>query len=214
MVVGKGNIMTVKNSIFRSLVFIALQVSTWLVPGTVSVAQAYDYVVCESDNDRYRRCPVGGFRDLRDADVRVVAKFSKSGCNEGRTWGIERNAIWVANGCRARFEIDYDGYRSNNGGSHGYNWDPYGRYHGHESYDRYDRDSRFDDYRGAKAQKELEYERARLERERLRLEQEKLAHAQAQGCPPGSRPGRCSDRDRRYGCKDWRAPNGIGCRSN
>jgi hypothetical protein len=212
--------MQVSRSNFVSLVVGALVIGAWFLSGAVPVAQAYEYVICESDNDRYRRCPVGGFRDLRDAEIRVVAKFSKSGCNEGRSWGVERNAIWVDNGCRARFEINYDGYRSNQSWNQGHNWDPYGRYHGHDSYDRYDRDSRFDDYRGAKAQKELEYERARLERERIRLEQEKLAHAQAQaqaqaqGCPPGSRPGRCSDSDRRYGCRDWRAPNGVGCRSN
>lgn len=189
-------------------------VAALLLPVTINLAHASDYLICESDNDRFRRCSVGGYGDLRDANVRVVAKYSKSGCNEGRSWGVERRAIWVDKGCRARFEINYDSYRPNQSWNSTHNWDPYGKYHGHDSYDRYDQNSRYDDYRITKAQRELEYERERLERERLRLEQERRAHAQAQGCPPGSRPGRCSDRDRRYGCRDWRAPNGEGCRSN
>jgi hypothetical protein len=109
----------------------------------VPAAEAYDCAPCELDNDRCRSCIMGSFGDLRNADIRVVAKTSKSDCNEGRSRRVERNAIWVDKGCRARFEINYEGCRPNQSWNRGHNWDPHGRYHGHESYNRYDRNSLF-----------------------------------------------------------------------
>lgn len=219
-----------KYSKFSKLFIIAFLIPGALLSVLVPNAAALDSVICESDDDRFRRCRVRTFSDLRNADVRVASKFSKSGCNEGRSWGVERDAIWVDKGCRARFEIDYDGYRPSSSWNHSYDWDNSGRYHGHDSYDRYDRNSPFDDYRSDKAHRELEYERERLERERLRLEEEKARNvrdqvererqrieqerSRSQTCPPGARPGRCADWERRSGCKDWRISSGLGCRSN
>jgi hypothetical protein len=196
-------------------------------------ANATDYVVCESDGDHYRTCSVPSSVDLRDASVRVVSRFSKSACNEGFSWGVNsgRNEIWVKNGCRARFAVDYDRYGSNR---HSFDWDPHNRYERHDSYDRFNPHSRYDDYdRTSRTERELSYQRERLEKERLQLERERLerersrldlerqnaAQHSAQRandniCPPGSRPGRCSDKDRKHGCRDWRIPSGLGCRSN
>ena len=36
---------------------------------------------------------------------------------------------------------------------------------------------------------------------------------QLAGCPAGSQVGRCTQKQRKRGCKDWRAPNGQGCYS-
>jgi len=53
---------------------------------------------CESTDRRYRECP---------ADFRGRAELSRqlSGtrCEEGRTWGQRRGAIWVDGGCRGEF---------------------------------------------------------------------------------------------------------------
>lgn len=73
---------------------------------------------CESPDGRTRQCavnPRGG--------VRMVRQLSRSPCIEGRTWGVDRNGVWVNHGCRAEFEV---GYRRDRG----YGW---GRDDGHGS---------------------------------------------------------------------------------
>lgn len=57
-------------------------------------------IVCESEKKRYQRCPA----DIR-GPVRLVNQLSDSPCIQGRTWGYDRNSIWVDKGCRAEFEI-------------------------------------------------------------------------------------------------------------
>jgi hypothetical protein len=61
-------------------------------------------VRCESIDERTRYCTA----DIRGR-VRLVDQLSRSQCVEGRTWGWDREGIWVSQGCRAEFEIDaYD----------------------------------------------------------------------------------------------------------
>src|SRR6266542_2593923 len=57
-------------------------------------------IYCASDNGRRRTYLVntGGV-------VRLVNQRSESACVEGRTWGFNRNSVWVDRGCRADFEI-------------------------------------------------------------------------------------------------------------
>lgn len=57
-------------------------------------------ISCSSKDGRTRRCNV----DTRGG-VRLVRQESRSPCIQGRTWGVDRQGIWVANGCRARFQI-------------------------------------------------------------------------------------------------------------
>jgi hypothetical protein len=81
---------------------------------TAAAAQQYGYdnqryssyndvvrVRCESQNERTRYCAA----DIR-GDVRLVNQLSHSNCIEGRSWGWDRQGIWVSGGCRAEFEID------------------------------------------------------------------------------------------------------------
>lgn len=57
---------------------------------------------CESNDGRWRECPA----DLRGRlDVRLVRQLSDRQCIEGRTWGWDRNSVWVNEGCRAEFEV-------------------------------------------------------------------------------------------------------------
>ena len=58
-------------------------------------------VRCESQDERTRHCAA----DIR-GNVRLVNQMSRSQCIEGRTWGYDRQGIWVGAGCRADFEID------------------------------------------------------------------------------------------------------------
>jgi hypothetical protein len=57
-------------------------------------------ITCESWNYRTARCPIGGGGN-RVALTRVIA----GDCREGRSWGWDRNSIWVNNGCRASFTV-------------------------------------------------------------------------------------------------------------
>jgi len=53
---------------------------------------------CESHDQEFRYCPA----DTRSL-VRIAAEHSRSACVLGRTWGYDRNGIWVQGGCRATF---------------------------------------------------------------------------------------------------------------
>lgn len=99
---------------------------------TAAAAQQYGYdnprystyddrmlMRCESRDERTRYCTA----DIR-GDVRLVNQFSRSNCIEGRTWGWDRQGIWVAGGCRAEFEIDQGrdyGYDDRYGSDYGRN---------------------------------------------------------------------------------------------
>lgn len=55
---------------------------------------------CLSENGRYRECAIGPGRFGR-----LVREYSSGRCREDRTWGTRNGAIWVTEGCRARFEV-------------------------------------------------------------------------------------------------------------
>lgn len=60
-------------------------------------------VICSSIDGRYAECRVP-FR----GHARITQQISDSACIEGRTWGNKPGAVWVKNGCRARFGIVAD----------------------------------------------------------------------------------------------------------
>ena len=72
-------------------------------------------VRCESKDNRYREC-----RKQYNSPVYLVRKLSDSKCVEGRSWGQNKNMIWVSQGCRADFQ--HQGV-NNNG-----NWGHQGNY--------------------------------------------------------------------------------------
>jgi len=89
--------------------------------GAAGAAQAQynDYgdsgtIRCESDSGRYRRCNA----DTRGG-VRLSRQLSSSSCIQGRSWGSDRNGVWVSEGCRAEFELGRGG--GNWGGGGGWN---------------------------------------------------------------------------------------------
>jgi hypothetical protein len=56
-------------------------------------------VTCSSNDNRQQTCAW----DSRQGRPALVQQLSGSACVEGRTWGYRGNALWVSNGCRARF---------------------------------------------------------------------------------------------------------------
>lgn len=91
-----------------------------------------DIIRCESRNGRTAYCRV----DTR-AGVRLINQTSQRACIRGRTWGVNRDYIWVSRGCRARFEVGDSRY------GYGYGRD---RYYD-DRYDRRYRDNRYYDNR-------------------------------------------------------------------
>jgi hypothetical protein len=55
---------------------------------------------CESDRGHRRECSFDGW-----GRVELLRQISRTDCIEGRTWGTERHAVWVSDGCRADFRI-------------------------------------------------------------------------------------------------------------
>lgn len=58
-----------------------------------------NFIDCNSDNGRYRECPIGsGYFG------RLVRDNSGGRCRQNSTWGTRNGVIWVTEGCRGRFE--------------------------------------------------------------------------------------------------------------
>jgi hypothetical protein len=63
-----------------------------------------EQITCESQNDRNEVCTT-----LQPgSSVTMVEQLSRAPCVEGRSWGADEGHIWVAAGCRARFDVRYD----------------------------------------------------------------------------------------------------------
>ena len=63
-------------------------------------------ISCSSDDMQRHSCPV----DTRGG-VRMVKQNSDSPCQQGYSWGYDREGIWVDRGCRADFAVDPYQYR-------------------------------------------------------------------------------------------------------
>jgi hypothetical protein len=58
-------------------------------------------ITCKSENFKYNQCPVYRGR----GKVRLSRQLSDASCVRGSSWGVDRDGIWVNNGCAAEFEI-------------------------------------------------------------------------------------------------------------
>ena len=74
-----------------------------------AAAKAAD-VVCTSTNYQYSYCGAG----IGKGRPLVADQYSKAPCDFGRSWGYDRQGIWVDRGCAARFK-----YSSGGGGTAG-----------------------------------------------------------------------------------------------
>ena len=90
-----------------SLILALFTVTLWLPVASA----ARQRVTVRSNNFRYTRYDIA----VRGR-VELVNQISTASCNYGRSWGYDRNGIWVDNGCSAEFEV-YDDYSGNNNGS-------------------------------------------------------------------------------------------------
>jgi hypothetical protein len=58
-------------------------------------------ITCKSEGFRYNRCPVYQGRGR----VSLSRQLSDASCVRGSSWGVDRDGIWVNNGCAAEFTI-------------------------------------------------------------------------------------------------------------
>jgi len=58
-------------------------------------------VKCESNDGNRKYCG-----DFRGSNVRLDRQISGSACIEGRSWGVDRQGLWVDHGCRAYFVVN------------------------------------------------------------------------------------------------------------
>ena len=63
-------------------------------------AAAQQIITCQSYENRTTHCSVN-----TSGGVRLVRQLSDASCARGRSWGTDRNGIWVSRGCRAQFEV-------------------------------------------------------------------------------------------------------------
>ena len=73
-------------------------------------------IVCESRNRNFNACRV-----RTDNQVRLIRQLSRDECRRNRSWGYDRDRIWVDRGCRAEFVVgrDHDDDYGNGGGYYG-----------------------------------------------------------------------------------------------
>lgn len=102
----------------RMLTTAGLTLALGLGAAGAAQAQYNDYgygdsgsIRCESDSGRYRRCNA----DTRGG-VRLSRQLSSSSCIQGRSWGYDRNGVWVSEGCRAEFDLGRGGGNWGGGG--------------------------------------------------------------------------------------------------
>jgi hypothetical protein len=55
---------------------------------------------CESRDKRYSYCTIP-----TRGQVEIYKQQSSSPCQYGNSWGVERNRVWVSDGCRADFAV-------------------------------------------------------------------------------------------------------------
>ena len=77
---------------FFSLSFVFL-----VIPAFAAAQQS---ITCEANNENRKYC--GSYSPDQ---VRLDRQISGSPCIEGRTWGVDREGLWVEQGCRAVFTI-------------------------------------------------------------------------------------------------------------
>jgi hypothetical protein len=168
--------------------------------------EAQARIRCESEDGSREYCRIpGGW----SSEVRFSRQLSKSECREGISWGIDRHEIWVDRGCRAEFEV----FSRSSGGrpQPDRGWNPPSSGSSNQDWREITR-AREALQRDRQA---LERDRAQLDRERRDFEKERARFYEEQRgqdrCPSGYKPGRCTDKQRRNGCKDFRTSSGLGC---
>ena len=90
---------------------VASEESGWMPAPEATASSGPATVTCESRNDGRRHCPVA---NIDNEHVYMERQLSQTDCQRGVNWGVDRDGIWVDDGCRAVFAF---GHRHGGGGS-------------------------------------------------------------------------------------------------
>lgn len=85
--------------------YLIAAVALALVAPAVPISADVQYVRCESGAfGRYRECRV-----KTENRVELVRELSRNRCQQWKSWGYDRDGVWVDRGCRAEFRVGKDG---------------------------------------------------------------------------------------------------------
>lgn len=74
-------------------------------PATAPLRADVQYVRCESGRlGRYKQCAA-----KTEGQVELVRELSDNRCQQWKSWGYDRDGVWVDRGCRAEFRVGKDG---------------------------------------------------------------------------------------------------------
>jgi Protein of unknown function (DUF3011)/Peptidase inhibitor family I36 len=111
-----------------SLLVLGLALASFLLPISAS---AQESVKCESNDGHRKYC--GQY----NREVTLDRQISGSPCIQGRSWGVDRDGLWVDRGCRAIFLVGRGHAGGPAGPSEGWwnrdpndTWPPRGNWHG------------------------------------------------------------------------------------
>lgn len=82
----------------RGLAVVALTIAVMALTAGDAAAER---IRCSSRDYRYAFCGT----DKRIVSARLVKRHSKNACVDRRTWGWQRDGIWVDDGCDADFDV-------------------------------------------------------------------------------------------------------------
>jgi hypothetical protein len=83
-------------------VFVALFVCFFTPSKAAAQFNQSQTIVCESRHNGVQYCPMADSRN----EVVMAQQLGDERCVRGETWGVDGGGIWVARGCRARFQIN------------------------------------------------------------------------------------------------------------
>lgn len=88
-----------RGAVARALL-VAAFAAAWPAAAT---SQAPQQITCGSRNLQHNFCRVGG---ITIRHVEIARRISRSACDYGRSWGFQRNGVWVNHGCEAVFALN------------------------------------------------------------------------------------------------------------
>src|SRR5690349_8243404 len=92
---------------------VVAMVTVGLVASAVPLSADTQYVRCESASfGRYKECRV-----KTENRVELVRELSRGKCQQWKSWGYDRDGVWVDRGCRAEFRVGKDGGGIGTGGA-------------------------------------------------------------------------------------------------
>ncbi len=84
---------------------VAAAVVVGLAGPAVPMSADVQYLRCESGAfGRYKKC-----RAKTENRVELVRELSRNRCQQWKSWGYDRDGVWVDRGCRAEFRVGRDG---------------------------------------------------------------------------------------------------------